>query len=347
MESLQRKQEASRNSSNGFKQHRSQPSASSSSTQRHQRETSAASSSARAPSSTRPESRASAISEHPLAPAPASASRRPSLTLAHVPPVDHQGSCGQPQNAHLASPSVQQTPQTGMSNLSNLSAPFVYEPSSALYAPLNDTSPQGLEKKASISSPTFESYHPHDLHGPILPGSYTRRGRGGSSSGKSTRGLGPSRNSTSSRNNHQPDSPSSRSHSGRNGNLSHYSFPSYEAYPAAYPAFDFYPQGQAWYAVNGGFYPTLPTAQYMHYQPAIGPYVDGGTGLPFERPHPNNYHLLVDPPLEPTSYWVLGQIEFYMSEDNLARDPFLRQQVCLVADSLCLPKLTFPLLDGH
>ena len=84
---------------------------------------------------------------------------------------------------------------------------------------------------------------------------------------------------------------------------------------------------------GGPVYAPFSDATY-YYPQGFQPYMQMpyGYGMPAapghqDRPVPQNAHLLVDPPLDPTSYWVLGQIEFYMSEDNLARDAFLRDQV--------------------
>lgn len=99
---------------------------------------------------------------------------------------------------------------------------------------------------------------------------------------------------------------------------------------AYHPGADYaYPPYQAAYYPMNSYYSGVP-ATFIPFQPVIEPYVDGPSGLPFERPHPNNPHMLVDPPLDASAYWVLGQIEFYLSENNLARDPFLRDQVCVL-----------------
>ena len=45
----------------------------------------------------------------------------------------------------------------------------------------------------------------------------------------------------------------------------------------------------------------------------------------------------IDPrQLDPTRYWLLGQLEWWFSVDNLCRDLFLRSKVRLVAVSLAL-----------
>lgn len=44
---------------------------------------------------------------------------------------------------------------------------------------------------------------------------------------------------------------------------------------------------------------------------------------------------ILDPySLDPTRYWLLGQIEYYFSFENLCRDMFLRSKVCLPPASL-------------
>ena len=59
------------------------------------------------------------------------------------------------------------------------------------------------------------------------------------------------------------------------------------------------------------------------------PYLQGfDSPQPFiSRPSPLfNYESVAFPP-DGTAYWVLGQIEFYLSPDNLVKDVFLRQSV--------------------
>lgn len=102
-----------------------------------------------------------------------------------------------------------------------------------------------------------------------------------------------------------------------------------------YPEFDpyFMQQQQNYMAFNpygpspnygypaNGFAP-MPYAPYVAAPPS-----NVVNGAAYTRPQPKNAQLLLDPPMDPTAYWILGQIEFYMSEDNLARDTFLREQV--------------------
>lgn len=59
-----------------------------------------------------------------------------------------------------------------------------------------------------------------------------------------------------------------------------------------------------------------------------GPYAPSAV-----RPHTETvvpvyaYAPVVMTPEEETKYWLLGQIEYYFSVDNLCRDMFLRQKV--------------------
>jgi la-related protein 1 len=76
-----------------------------------------------------------------------------------------------------------------------------------------------------------------------------------------------------------------------------------------YPYMPVMPYGYPTMGPNGQFVPADPTS-YMQ-----------------QRPMPRNAHFLYDPPMDETSFWVLGQIEYYLSEDNLARDTFLRENV--------------------
>ena len=97
-----------------------------------------------------------------------------------------------------------------------------------------------------------------------------------------------------------------------------------------YPDFDpYYMQQQPGAYV--GYNPYAPMPGYG-FQPNGYPmyYPDPAAAVaptPYVRPVPKNAHLLNDPPMDPTAYWLLGQFEFYLSEDNLARDVFLREQV--------------------
>jgi la-related protein 1 len=85
---------------------------------------------------------------------------------------------------------------------------------------------------------------------------------------------------------------------------------------------------------NQGAFQPYPYMPFMPYgYPAVGP---NGQYMPYDpnaalgmsqRPMPSNPHLLYDPPMDEASFWVLGQIEYYLSQDNLARDPFLRENV--------------------
>ena len=62
-----------------------------------------------------------------------------------------------------------------------------------------------------------------------------------------------------------------------------------------------------------------------------------GTPQPlFNRPAPLfNYDGIAFPP-DGTAFWVLGQIEFYLSPDNLVKDVFLRQSVRLPTEFLLI-----------
>lgn len=262
-------------------------------------------------------------------------SRRPSLGLASAPRFEMtQEQQQQQRNASSATPSTSRNSQ----RVSPVSAAFVYEPSSAVQA--GEVSGVSEPYDVSPQNTVEGTYQPESMHGPLLPGSFRRGGRpgythnngggGSSSSSKGSRSHAASRNTHTNGRHHyyndqsrqRPDSSTNRS----SGSRYHHSMHT-ETYPS-YPQDYYYNQGQTWFPAMNGYYPSIPAAaQYMPLQPVIAPYVDGGTGLLFERPHPNNLNLLMEPPLEPTAYWVLGQIEFYLSEDNLARDTFLREQV--------------------
>jgi hypothetical protein len=87
--------------------------------------------------------------------------------------------------------------------------------------------------------------------------------------------------------------------------------------PLGYP---FDPATAAYYLPYGPPPPAGPA-------PYPGPHTMTTPFIPppqYDRPRPQ---LNYDPPLDPVRFWTLGQIEFYMSSDNLARDPFLRSQV--------------------
>ena len=112
-----------------------------------------------------------------------------------------------------------------------------------------------------------------------------------------------------------------------------------------FPTMQQYPQQQQYYSYGQEYYmpPTSAYNPYAYngYMPYGYPsYVSGypyytADGMPmsptttpnFGKPQPNNPHLLLDPPMDETSYWVLGQVEYYLSENNLAKDIFLREQV--------------------
>jgi la-related protein 1 len=86
--------------------------------------------------------------------------------------------------------------------------------------------------------------------------------------------------------------------------------------PLGYP---FDPATAAYYLPYGPPAPAGPAQQLPSMMPP--PFVPVSQ---FDRPRPQ---LNYDPPLDPVRFWALGQTEFYMSSDNLARDPFLRSQV--------------------
>ena len=104
--------------------------------------------------------------------------------------------------------------------------------------------------------------------------------------------------------------------------------------------------------------PSLPTAAYapgyemFGYGPAPAAYapaptaaVVSPTGNQSSAPVPNPITKLGFP-LDALRYYLLGQLEYYLSEDNLAHDLYLRQRVCIIS-IICFFRLTvFIRLDG-
>ena len=87
--------------------------------------------------------------------------------------------------------------------------------------------------------------------------------------------------------------------------------------------------------VNGYFPPPLATYipqpyeayTYAPHPPPPPPQAQvtgpNGTTLPLPPPQTN-----VGFPLDATRYYLLGQLEYYLSAQNMASDFYLRQQVC-------------------
>lgn len=82
-------------------------------------------------------------------------------------------------------------------------------------------------------------------------------------------------------------------------------------YGAPIPAAGFVPPGYDMYAPYGAGYPLPPVPAVAPAAPVPAPL----TKLSF--------------PLDPTRYYLLGQLEYYLSEDNMAQDFYLRKHVSI------------------
>ena len=88
---------------------------------------------------------------------------------------------------------------------------------------------------------------------------------------------------------------------------------------------------------GAGYYP--PPRQMAPYLPSPGVTGFERYAPPLQLPPANGPHVThVSPPvpvplspisfpLDPTRYYLLGQLEYYLSPQNMAQDFFLRQQV--------------------
>ena len=166
-------------------------------------------------------------------------------------------------------------------------------------------------------------------------GFFPNRGRGNANFGNnnfSRSGLSSHQYGSRFANNFLPNSPPSPNPANLPNGFST-SPPVHSGVYMPYPEIDpYYMQQQQQQAYMGGYNPYAPMQNFGYSQNGYSsmPYQDFNSAMQpaaHNRPIPMNAHLLMDPPMNPTAYWILGQIEFYMTEDNLARDVFLREQV--------------------
>ena len=129
-----------------------------------------------------------------------------------------------------------------------------------------------------------------------------------------------------------PNGSSGRGYGGRRGNAppQHYGPPlpgayvSHSSYPPPPPP---PPPGPDGYYMGPPY--TLPYPQYV--PPPVPAYAPPPVMDPSTRPAPVPMPVTVTSfPIDPTRWYLLGQVEYYFSVQNLCADFWLRKQVCII-----------------